>query len=80
MLVKLPIVQNIENKIKLTFHLHSPISIDNFESEVILLVQDIDYRSDVGSLTLELMSELDKLNCKCFLIKVKYVTLSVNKM
>ena len=32
--VKLPIIQNIENKIKLTFRLHKPINIDNFEREV----------------------------------------------
>ena len=56
--VKLPIIQSIENKIKLTFRLHNPVNIDHFQREVRLLVQDVEYRSDVGSLTLILMSEL----------------------
>ena len=39
------------------------------------MVKDVNYLSDVGSLTLKLTSELDKLYCKYFPNKVKYVTL-----
>ena len=72
--INVPTTTEIDNKVKLTFRIHSTTYINNFKIDVESILDGLDFNQNVNSITSKLITDLESAYVKCFPLSVKYVS------